>query len=67
LVRITISASGHVFYARTYGMTSMSVAPRHASSVQFEIPAAIHAGVAVLQVVANGVASAPIDVTITAP
>jgi hypothetical protein len=67
LVRLTITASGHVFYARTYGMSSMSVAPQHASSVNFEIPKGIQTGAAVLQVVANGIASEPVDVTVKAP
>jgi uncharacterized protein (TIGR03437 family) len=67
LVRITILATGHVFYARTSGMTLMSVAPRVASSVNFLVPTDIETGAATLAVVANGIASDAVDVTITAP
>jgi hypothetical protein len=67
LVRITLVASGHVFYARTSGMTSMSVAPHRASSAGFQVPAGIETGAATLEVVANGIASDAVDVSITAP
>lgn len=67
LVRITMQASGHVFYARTSGMTAMSVAPRTASSAAFLVPAGIETGAGRLEVVANGIASDAVDVTITAP
>jgi len=67
LVRITITQSGHVFYARTFGMTSMSVDPQHASTANFEVPMGIETGAAVVQVVANGIASDPVDVKIKAP
>jgi hypothetical protein len=65
LVRITNSASGHVFYARTTGMTSMSVAPNAKSSASFTLPAGIETGSATLVVVANGIASAPANVTVS--
>jgi len=64
LVRITITATGDVFYARTAGMTAMSVAPNAKSSANFTVPAGIEAGAATLQVVANGVASAAVGVTV---
>jgi hypothetical protein len=65
LVRITNAATGAVSYARTHGMTSMAVAPRQSSSVKFTLPAGIQAGASALVVVANGIASSPIDVTVT--
>jgi hypothetical protein len=55
-----------VTYARTSGMTRMSVAPGAKSSVTFTLPAGIATGASTLVVVANGLASAPKDVTITA-
>jgi hypothetical protein len=64
LVRITITATGHVFYARTAGMTAMSVAPNARSSASFTVPAGIETGAATLQVVANGVASRGVAVTV---
>jgi hypothetical protein len=66
LVQLVITATGHVFYARTSGMTSMSVAPGTASSADFVVPAGIETGAATLMVVANGIASQPVAVTILA-
>lgn len=65
LVRITNNASKQVVYARTSGMTSMSVTPGQSSSVQFTVPAAIGSGASTLVVVANGIPSAKVKVTIT--
>jgi hypothetical protein len=64
LVRITNTRSGRAFYARTSGMTSMSVAPGQLSSTNFAIPSDITSGRATLVVVANGIASAPVHVAI---
>ena len=64
LVRITNDASGAVTYARTSGMTSMSVTPKLASSVNFTLPS-MPTGPSTLSVVANGIASPPVAVTVT--
>jgi hypothetical protein len=66
LVRITNRATGHVAYARTHDHSSMSVNPTTRSSTWFDVPAAIDAGKSELVVVANGIASQPIDVTVVA-
>jgi len=63
LVRIT-SASGVVTYARTSNWTSVSVAPGAASSTDFTIPKTTPAGASTLVVIANGIASQPVAVTI---
>ncbi len=65
LVRITNTASGTVSYARTTGMTKMTVAPGVSSSVSFALPAGTPAGPSTLVVVANGLASAPVNVTVS--
>jgi hypothetical protein len=65
LVRITNTATSHVAYARTFGF-SRSVSPAFVSSTSFTLPAGIEAGASSLVVVANGVASAPVAVTVTA-
>ena len=65
LVRITNTATKHVFYARTFGMTSMSVKPGLSSSAKFTLPSTIEKGPSTLTVVANGIASAAKLVTIT--
>jgi len=64
LVRITNVATGHVRYARTSGMTSMSVAPGAPSSANFTLPLGIETGPSTLVVVANGIASIPVSVTV---
>ena len=64
LVRITNSASGAVTYARTTNWSSVSIAPGARSSTQFTLPAGTPAGQSTLVVVANGIASAPVTVTV---
>ncbi len=64
LVRITNNASGHVTYARTFGMTSSSVTPNVQSSTQFSLPGNVELGLSRLQVVANGIASSPVTVDV---
>jgi len=66
LVRITNTATRNVSYARTAGMTVMSVAPHAQSSANFTLPAGIELGAGTLSVVANGIASAPVSVTVVA-
>lgn len=65
LVRVTNTATGHVFYGRTTGMTYMGVEPGTKSSASFTLPAATEAGASTLVVVANGIASAPVSVSVT--
>jgi hypothetical protein len=65
LVRITNSATGVVTYARTFGWTSVSVAPGTRSSARFTLPPGIPAGKSTLVVTANGIASPPVTVTIS--
>ncbi len=64
LVRITNAKSGVVTYARTSNWTSVSIAPGAASSTDFTVPSTTPAGASTLVVVANGIASAPVPVTI---
>lgn len=68
LVRITNQASGHVFYARTHDHSSMAVATGDAIvSTSFDVPASVELGSSNLVVVANGIPSASVTVTISAP
>jgi len=65
LVRITNNATGHVFYARTHGHSTMGVATGRARvSTNFDVPAAAETGNSSLQVVANGIASQPVTITV---
>ena len=70
LVRITNAATGHVFYAKTHDHSTMAVATGTATvSTTFDVPANIEGGASNIQVVANGIASTPVSVTVasTAP
>ena len=64
LVRITNLKTGVVTYARTSNWTSVSIAPFATSSTDFTISKKTPAGSSILVVVANGIASGPVPVTI---
>ena len=65
LVRITMTGSGHVVYARTHGVSSMGVQTGSLTvSTQLDIPSTMQAGSGSLVVVTNGIASKPVQVTI---
>jgi hypothetical protein len=64
LVRIVNSATGAVRYARTHDWTSVSIAPGTRSSTAFTVAPNTPTGRSTLVVVANGIASAPVQITI---
>ena len=65
LVRITNTASGHVVYAKTTFPSSYSVqSGTKAESTNFAVPATIQTGASTLEVVTNGIPSAPVRVTV---
>lgn len=57
LVRIVNARTKHVFYARTFDHSDMSIAPGSESFTHFMVPAGIETGAAMLYAVANGIAS----------
>ena len=63
LVRIT-SSTGAVVYCRTHNWAGGVATGSKVVSAQFDIPGTIATGTASLVVVANGIASAPVTVTI---
>lgn len=63
LVRVT-SANGVVTYARTYNWSSTGVAPGAPGSTDFKLPPTDARTCQLLQVVANGNASAPLSLTV---
>jgi hypothetical protein len=65
LVRLINDATKAVVYARTHGMTAMTVSAHAKSSVSFTLPAKIKAGAYTLVVVANGLGSKKVAVTVT--
>jgi hypothetical protein len=65
MVRITNQATGHVFYARTHDHSTMAVATGNAVvSTNFDVPAIMETGPSSLEVVANGIPSASVTVTV---
>jgi hypothetical protein len=65
LVRITNKASRHVFYARTHDPSTMGVATgTKIVSTNFDVPSDMETGASNLVVVANGIPSASVDVTV---
>src|SRR5262249_90137 len=65
LVRITNNATGHVFYARTHGHSTMGVATGQTKvSTNFDVPAAAETGSSSLEVVANGIPAEPVAITV---
>ncbi|MGO9038216.1 MAG: hypothetical protein ACLPX1_11190 [Steroidobacteraceae bacterium] len=67
LVRITNKATHHVFYARTHDHSTMGVATGDQLVwTNFDVPQQIETGASRLEVVANGIASQPVDVWVQA-
>jgi hypothetical protein len=66
LVRIVNNSTGHVFYSKTHDHSTMAVATGSALvSTNFDVPAGIETGASELFVVANGIPSAAVAVTIS--
>jgi hypothetical protein len=65
LVRIANNATGDVSYARTYNFSTIAVATGDAIvSTWFDVPTNIETGPSRLEVVANGIPSLPIPITV---
>jgi hypothetical protein len=65
LVRITNHSTGHVFYAKTHDHSSMGVATGKATvSTNFDVPAGMETGASSLVVVANGIPSKAVSITV---
>ena len=65
MVRITNVATGHVFYCKTHNHSTMAVATGSKQvSTNFDVPSAAETGASTLEVVANGIPSLPVNVTV---
>jgi hypothetical protein len=65
LVRITNTGTGHVFYAKTHDHSTMGVATGSTPvSTHFDVPASMETGTSSLVVVANGIPSTPVSITV---
>jgi len=65
LVRITNTGTGNVCYARTHDFSSRGIGKAgDANTAQFDVPNSCASGASSLEVVVNGVASAPAAITV---
>jgi len=65
LVRITNNSTKHVFYAKTHDHSTMGVATGNTIvSTNFDVPTNIETGASTLVVVANGIPSAAVNLTV---
>jgi len=65
LVRITNQATKHVFYAKTHDHSTMAVATGKATvSTNFDVPVKMETGASTLVVVANGIPSKSVSITV---
>jgi hypothetical protein len=65
LVRITNTATGHVFYAKTHDHSTMGVATgSKIVSTNFDVPTTMETGASKLEVVANGIPSTAVNITV---
>lgn len=65
LVRITNTSTGHVFYARTHDHSTMGVATGKTTvSTSFDVAAGTETGASTLVVVANGIPSKSVSITV---
>jgi hypothetical protein len=65
LVRITNNGTHHVFYARTHDHSTMGVATGSVTVMtNFDVPAVMETGASKLQVVANGIPSVAVSVSV---
>jgi hypothetical protein len=64
IVRLSYVATGQVVYARSKNFSTMTVAPHALGSAEFSTAKGAPTGPATLQVIANGIASKPVLVTV---
>jgi hypothetical protein len=64
IVRVTNTETGHASYCRTHGHSDRSLAPDEHGTTKFDVPDTIERGPSQLVVIANGIASPPIDVNV---
>jgi hypothetical protein len=66
LVQLTMSGSGKVYYLRTHDHSTMGVATGSQTvSTNFDVPSSIPSGSGTLVVIANGIASQGVSVTVS--
>jgi hypothetical protein len=64
IVRITNNATGHVFFAKTDGFSTTSIALGQSSTANFTVSSSTETGASTLVAIANGIPSSPVSVTV---
>jgi len=65
LIQISNNSTGHVFYAREHDPSTMGVATGSTTvSTNFDVPSNIETGASSLVVIANGIPSSPVSITV---
>jgi hypothetical protein len=64
IVRVTNTETGHVVYCRTHDHSNRSIAPDEHGQTRFDVPDTMETGLSELAVIANGIASPPIEVSV---
>lgn len=64
IVQLVNIATGDVSFAPTFGSTTQSIAPGTVSSTNFLVPAGTEIGLTNVYVVANGISSMPVTITV---
>jgi hypothetical protein len=65
LVQITNGSTGHVFFAKTHDHSTMAVATgKKTVFTHFDVPSNIETGASTLVVIANGIPSTPVSITV---
>ncbi|MGA7559459.1 MAG: choice-of-anchor D domain-containing protein [Terriglobales bacterium] len=63
---VQVNAPNGVYFATTHSETTHSIAPSTSVTTQFDVPAGLPAGSYNLSVIANGIASSPVVVSVVA-
>jgi hypothetical protein len=63
---VQVNSPNHVYYATTHNETTHSIAPGTSNSTLFDLPTGVPAGAYTLYLIANGVQSNPLAVTVEA-
>jgi hypothetical protein len=64
IVKIVNTATSHVFYQRSFGFNTMSVARNTASTTKFTVLGATEIGPSTLYVIANGISSTGVPLVV---
>jgi hypothetical protein len=64
IVRLTMADTSHVFYCRTFDHSTRAIGPSAIGSTSFTVPAGAETGRAIIELVANGIPSRAVGITV---